>query len=51
MMLPGFFTPIKDPKLKAVVLKIKVQEAKIINQLKEDKHSFTLLAEKEVSHK
>ena len=44
----SFFAPIKNPKLKTG-LEVKVREAKVINQLKEDKQAFGLLEAKEMS--
>ena len=44
----SFFAPIKNPKLKTG-FEIKVREAKVINQLKEDKQPFGLLVAKEIS--
>ena len=46
----SFFAPIKNPKLKTG-LEVKVREAKVINQLKEDKQVFGLLVAKEISPK
>ena len=44
----SFFAPIKNLKLKTG-FEVKVQEAKIISQLREDKQAFGLLAAKEIS--
>ena len=44
----SFFAQIKNPKLKTG-LESKVREAKVINQLKEDKQAFGLLVAKEIS--
>ena len=41
----SFFAPIKNPKLKTG-FELKVREAKVINQLKEDKQTFGLLITK-----
>ena len=43
-----FFAPIKSLKLKTV-FEVKVQEAKVISQLREDKQAFGLLVAKEIS--
>ena len=48
MMLLVFFAPIKNPKLKTG-FEVKAREAKVINQLKEDKQVFGLLVAKEIS--
>ena len=48
MMLLVFSEPIKNPKLKTG-LQVKVWEAKVINQLKEEKQTFGLLVAKEIS--
>ena len=44
----SFFAPIKNPKLKTG-FEVIVREAKVINQLKEDKQAFGLLVAKETS--
>ena len=44
----SFFAPIKNPKLKTG-FEVKVREAKVINQLKEEKQALGLLVAKEIS--